>query len=76
MVLFRYNTKKLADKLKISGWVKNLMDGRVEAVFEGEEENLKKIMEFCKKGPLLAKVTGIKIYKEEIKGEKGFEVKY
>lgn len=75
-VFFRYNTKKAADKLNINGWIRNISDGRVEAVFEGKEEDLKKILNYCKRGPLLAKVTNIEVKKEKVKGEKEFEVVY
>jgi len=74
MVAFRYSTRSLARKLNISGWVRNLLDGRVEAVFEGEGENLKKIIDFCKRGPFLAKVIDIEVQEENVKGEKGFEI--
>jgi acylphosphatase len=46
-VFFRSNTKKCADRLGLTGWVRNVMDGRVEAVFEGEEENVRAAIEWC-----------------------------
>ncbi|MEM3712977.1 MAG: acylphosphatase [Thermoproteota archaeon] len=68
-VFFRYETKSLADRLGVKGWVRNLPDGRVEAVFEGEEETVMKMIEFCKKGPPGARVTDVKVEWEEYKGE-------
>ncbi|MEM2478473.1 MAG: acylphosphatase, partial [Thermoproteota archaeon] len=64
-VFFRYETKSLADRLGVKGWVRNLPDGRVEAVFEGEEETVMKMIEFCKKGPPGARVTDVKVEWED-----------
>jgi acylphosphatase len=68
-VFFRSSTKDKAEELGISGWVRNLPDGRVEAVFEGEKEDVDKMVEWCRKGPEYAKVTGVEIIMEEYKGE-------
>jgi acylphosphatase len=68
-VFFRYETKSLADELGVKGWVRNIPDGRVEAVFEGEEELVRKMIEFCKTGPPGAMVTDVKVEWEEYKGE-------
>jgi len=72
-VFFRSSTKDKAEEMGLSGWVRNLADGRVEAVFEGEKENVDKIVGWCRKGPEYARVTGIEIIVEEYQGEfKGF----
>ena len=68
-VFFRSSTKDKAEELGISGWVRNLADGRVEAVLEGEKEDLDKMLEWCRKGPEYARVTGIEIIEEDYKGE-------
>jgi acylphosphatase len=68
-VFFRSTTRSVAKKYSIKGWVKNLPDGRVEVVAEGEEENIQKLIEFCKKGPPGAIVTDVQIIWEEYKGE-------
>jgi acylphosphatase len=68
-VFFRYETRRIAQELGVKGWVRNLPDGRVEAVFEGEEKTVNEMMEFCRKGPPGARVTGIKVEWEEYKGE-------
>jgi len=60
-VYFRDSTKKIADELGISGWVSNLADGRVEAVFEGEESAINKAIEFVRQGPRRAKVRDVQI---------------
>jgi len=56
-VFFRSKTKHEADRYDVKGWVRNLDDGRVEAVFEGEETAVKAMLEFCKRGPVGARVT-------------------
>lgn len=75
-VFFRHHTKKLALELGVNGWVKNLPDGRVEAVFEGDNEKVEKMIEFCRRGPPLAEVENIEVKEENVKGEKGFEILY
>jgi acylphosphatase len=68
-VFFRRNTIKEAEKLGVYGWVKNLSDGRVEAVFEGDTVSVKKILEWVKRGPLFAKVENFISAQEEYRGE-------
>jgi len=46
-VFFRANTKRCADTLGLTGWVKNTFDGRVEAIFEGEEKAVNDAIEWC-----------------------------
>ena len=50
-VLFRAYTRETALALKLTGWVRNLYDGSVEAVFEGEDTSVQTMLEWCKKGP-------------------------
>ena len=50
-VFFRAATREHANRLSLRGWVRNLPDGRVEALFEGEEERLKEILGWCHQGP-------------------------
>jgi len=68
-VFFRAHTKEVAEKLGLTGWVRNLPDGRVEAVFEGEEEAVKEAIEWCKRGPPLAKVEKVEVRYEDPTGE-------
>lgn len=58
---FRQYVKYKAKSLDITGWVKNLPDSRVEALLEGSPENVKKMVEICKKGPFLAQVKKVDI---------------
>jgi len=69
-VFFRYSTEQVAKSLGVFGWVRNLRDGRsVEIVAEGEEEKLKELLEWAKKGPSMAIVKEIEYDWEEYKGE-------
>lgn len=68
-VFFRQTTKHQAENHGVKGWVKNLPDGRVEAVFEGEDEAVKSIIEYCKRGPSRAKVENIELKWETPIGE-------
>ena len=75
-VWFRAHTKEMADKLGIKGWVRNVPDGSVEAVFEGDDESVEKIIEWCHRGPPLARVEGVEVEYEEPRGEEKFEIRY
>ena len=76
-VFFRSETMYEAKQLGVTGWVRNISDGRVEAIFEGEQENVKALIEFCKRGPPGARVTNVDIIWESYTGEfRNFEVKY
>ena len=76
-VFFRSETKHNADRYDVKGWVRNLPDGRVEAVFEGEEEAVKALIEFCKRGPRGARITNVDLRWENFTGEfDAFKVRY
>jgi len=60
-VFFRHYIRKHAEKQGVYGWVRNLHDGRVEAILEGEEENVAKVIEFCKRGPPGSEVTSVQV---------------
>jgi len=68
-VFFRQKTKRQAESFGIAGWVRNLPDGRVEAVFEGEEEAVRALVEYCHHGPSYATVTNIDASWEDYRGE-------
>ena len=67
-VFFRARTMERALRLDVRGWISNLPDGRVEAVFEGEEDAVKSIVEFCRHGPRSAVVTGFEVQWEPFTG--------
>lgn len=58
-VFFRTNLKSLADSLGVRGWVRNLPDGTVEAIIQGRREELSMLLDWCKIGPKLAKVSEV-----------------
>ena len=68
-VCFRAYTHDLAREIGVNGWVRNLLDGRVEAVFEGEREKIEEMLEFCQRGPPGAEVNEVKVKWGEFKGE-------
>ncbi|MGD6935300.1 MAG: acylphosphatase [Candidatus Bathyarchaeia archaeon] len=74
-VFFRQNTKRQAQSRGVCGWVKNLSDGRVEAVFEGEEAAVKEVVDYCRHGPSFARVENCEVSFEDFKGEfTGFSI--
>ena len=76
-VFFRFETRELARGLGVGGWVRNRRDGRVEAVFEGEKEDVERMIELCRRGPSGARVTDVEVRWEEPTGEfEGFRVRY
>jgi acylphosphatase len=76
-VFFRSQTQHKADRYDVKGWVRNLPDDRVEAVFEGEKEAVQTLIEFCKHGPSGARVTNIDLTWEKYTGEfDRFKIKY
>ncbi len=68
-VSYRYWALRQARGLRLTGWVKNLADGRVEAVFEGPKKEVEKVIKKCRKGPMLAGVKHIDVIWEKPKGE-------
>lgn len=74
-VLFRDWTLREAQGKRLTGWVRNLTDGRVEAVFEGPREKVEEMVEKCREGPSAASVEHIDVFWEEATGEfKRFEI--
>jgi acylphosphatase len=63
-VFFRASTKRKAEGLGLGGWVRNLADGRVEAVFEGETDSIDGIIEWCKKGSPGSEVEDVEVAAE------------
>ncbi len=76
-VFFRASTQEVAKQLGLRGWVRNNPDGTVEAVFEGHDEDVEKMLEWCRDGPPLARVTKLDIVEEPFVGEfADFEIRY
>lgn len=70
-VFFRAHTRDCAVRLGLTGWVKNMPDGGVEAVAEGEEAELEKFAAWCRKGPPSAHVAEVKVERFAATGEFG-----
>lgn len=76
-VFFRAFTREVALALGLHGWVKNLRDGRVEAVFEGDKERIRQAINQCHAGPPGSRVTHIDTHWETFTGdESGFHIRY
>ncbi len=75
MVLFRDSAKRKAKKLGLRGFVKNEPDGAVYIEAEGDEKNLNEFFEWCKKGPVLAKVEKVDCdYSDKLENFDDFEI--
>ncbi len=76
-VFFRAKTKEAADRLKVSGWVKNKMDGTVEIIAEGDKDSVDRLIQWCRQGPRGALVEDLKLTREEYRGEfNSFNINY
>ena len=76
-VFFRQATKVIAIKNNVTGWVRNLDDGRVEIMIEGEDKSINSVTEWCNFGPANSRVDNIQINNENYLGNfKNFEVRY
>ncbi|MDH4163059.1 MAG: acylphosphatase [Nitrospirota bacterium] len=76
-VWFRQSTKDEAERIGVNGWVRNLPDGTVEALFEGEKKKVEEIIGWCHRGPSGAQVTKVDIAWQKYKGEFfRFDIRY
>jgi acylphosphatase len=75
-VYFRATTRDEAQDRDLDGWVRNLDDGRVEAVFEGAEEAVDEMVEFCHEGSSAADVADVEVTYEDPQGEGPFRVRW
>ncbi len=76
-VSFRWNTQYQAQTLELTGWVRNTWDGRVEAVFEGEEAAVHKMVKWCRHGARPARVDNVEINYGQPTGEfRSFRIAY
>ncbi|MFB6081964.1 MAG: acylphosphatase [Halanaeroarchaeum sp.] len=74
-VYYRANTRDAATDHGVDGWVENLDDGRVEAVFEGPEEDVEAMVEWCHTGSPAAEVTDVAVDYESPQGAEGFSIR-
>jgi acylphosphatase len=76
-VAFRAYTRDVARRAGVYGWVRNLRDGRVEAVFEGEEDKVNAVVDWCRKGPSLSRVEEVRVREDTPTGEfKDFDITF
>lgn len=76
-VAFRAATQHTAIDLNLTGWVRNTDDGHVEALFEGEDTDVDKMLVWCKKGPPAARVDQVEFVEEPYTGNlRGFIISY
>ncbi len=72
---FRSLTQHRAKRLGVGGWVKNNTDGTVEAVFEGDDDKVDEMIEFCRRGPVGSHVENVEVLIEQIENRfKEFKV--
>jgi acylphosphatase len=71
---FRYAVQRAAETRRVSGWVRNLPDGTVEAVFEGRPKDVEAVVDFCRRGPRGAEVGRLEVVSESAEGLSGFRV--
>lgn len=76
-VWFRATTKQKAEQLGLTGWVRNTYDGSVEAVFEGDENSVQEMLDWCHHGPPLSKVENVEVKNESPTNDFGsFSIRY
>jgi acylphosphatase len=73
-VFFRDTVRRRAQAAKVAGWIRNNPDGTVEAVFEGEEDAVERLVALCREGPPGAHVDRLDVIPEEPEGLTGFRV--
>lgn len=73
-VFFRDTVRRQASQRGVAGWVRNRSDGAVEAVFEGAEPDVERLVELCREGPRGAVVDDVEVLAEEPEGLSGFEI--
>ena len=73
-MFFRDTLRRHAQAAGVVGWVRNNPDGGVEAVFEGEQDAVERLVDFCRTGPRGARVDAIEVYEETPEGLDGFRV--
>jgi acylphosphatase len=73
-VYFRGSLSQLANAENVTGWVRNVADGSVEAVLEGDEDSLDRLVDWVRHGPPGARVDSVQVTKTELRRAKGFKV--
>lgn len=73
-VFFRESCRREAMAAGVAGWARNTENGSVEACFEGDANAVSQLVEWCRRGPGLARVTGVSVHDERPTGQRGFRV--
>ena len=73
-VFFRTETRDRARSLGVAGWIRNAPDGTVEAAFEGDDERVASMVEWCRRGPAGARVEDVDVAWVDPEGEEGFSI--
>lgn len=73
-VFFRASLARLAAEEDVSGWVRNLADGSVEAMLEGEEESVTRVVDWSRRGPPGARVDSVQVTRVKARNSKGFRI--
>lgn len=74
-VWFRESTRRVAERHGVAGWVRNRADGTVEALFEGDPEDVERVVAWCREGPPRARVDRVEVHDELSEGLVGFVVR-
>ncbi len=74
-VWFRESARRLAERERVAGWIRNNADGTVEAAFEGEPQGVERLVDFCRLGPPAARVDRAEVVEEPPQHETAFEVR-
>ena len=74
-VFFRDSLRRLAERYGVSGWARNTPEGDVEAVFEGEPDDVERLVSFARKGPPDARVEAVDVHEEDPERLSGFAIR-
>lgn len=74
-VFFRDTTRRDAESRGVAGWARNLPDGTVEVVFEGDPEAVERLVDLCREGPGHSEVSSLDVFEEPPEGTQGFQIR-
>jgi acylphosphatase len=74
-VAYRDSCRRVAEQHGVTGWVRNLADGSVEAVFEGPSDDVDHLVEWSRRGPRFAQVADVRVHAEEPEGISEFQIR-
>ncbi|TVZ02635.1 acylphosphatase [Trebonia kvetii] len=74
-VAYRDSCRRMAEQHGVNGWVRNLPDGSVEAVFEGRPDDVGRLVDWSRRGPRFAEVADVRVHAEEPEGISEFQIR-